>query len=213
MSVSGQQARHKTAPHKTKIRNIAWLAGLAALAACGFLLRERILWDLGQVLVTAEEPRKADIVVVVGGDWHGNRILRGAELVRQGFAPRVLVSGGAGFYGRFESDVAVDFAVKNGAPREIFVVSREVVSSTGEEAQSDAAILRRMGVHSYLLVTSEFHTARARREFRRAAPDLEVRAITASDPHWNKGYWWRTREGRKTWLLEAAKSFAGLLRI
>jgi uncharacterized SAM-binding protein YcdF (DUF218 family) len=70
-----------------------------------------------------------------------------------------------------------------------------------------------MGVHKYLLVTSDFHTARASRIFRREGPRLELHAISAADPDWQNGQWWKNREGRKIWFSEAVKTIAEHLRI
>lgn len=157
-------------------------------------------------MVRAEAPSKADMVVVIGGDYKGNRIMKGAELVRQGYAPKVLASGSGEMYGSFESDLEVGYAVRHGYPLSSFISLEVPVLSTVEEARVVTAKLRELGVHKYLLVTSDFHTARAGRVFRRAAPDLEEHTISAPDPYWNNGRWWTTREGRKLWLYEALKT-------
>jgi len=167
----------------------------------------------GRELVDSEAPQKADIVAVIGGDYKGNRITKAAELVRQGYAPRVLVSGAGSQYGHFESDLAIAYAVEKGYPREIFVALQYPSLSTADEARAVAARMRQMGVHKYLLVTSDFHTARATRVFRREAPDLEVHPVAAPDPDWNNGRWWVTREGRKTWFFETVKTVAERLGI
>ena len=184
------------------------LVALVAVLAGGWVLRESILRGLGQALVRSEAPQKADAMVVLGGDWRGSRILKAAELAREGYAPRVLVSGVRGMYGNSEADLAIEFAVRHGAPREIFTAARGDVVSTAGEAEEDVGILRRMGVHSYLLVTSDYHTRRAGRNFARLAPEMEMRTVASGDPVWNGGEWWRTREGRKTWLLEMSKTVA-----
>ena len=62
---------------------------------------------MGAWLVHSDEPFPADVVVVLAGDPYGNRILKGADLVKQGFAPKVLVSGPAGLYDLHECDLAI----------------------------------------------------------------------------------------------------------
>jgi uncharacterized SAM-binding protein YcdF (DUF218 family) len=198
---------------KFKRRRYLALLAFAVLLAGGFALREKILWGLGRILTSAEAPRKADIVVVLGGDVRGNRILQAAELVRHGYAPRILVSGMSDLYGRAESDIAIEFAVQHGAPAAVFTPMRDDAKSTVEEAAFDVAAMRRMGVHTILLVTSAYHTRRAGEIFHRAAPDLEVHTVAAPDPYWNDGYWWKSREGCKLWLYETMKSVADLFRI
>ena len=55
----------------------------------------------------------------------GRRLLRAiawcapAELVKQGYVPKVLVSGPDMLYGFYECDLAIPFAVKRGYPAEL----------------------------------------------------------------------------------------------
>jgi uncharacterized SAM-binding protein YcdF (DUF218 family) len=178
-----------------------------------FVFSGRILWSLGTMLDHGEAPQKADMIVVLGGDVRGNRILKAAELVRDGYAPKVLVSGVEGMYGRHESELEIDFAVANKAPRDEFIPFRYPALNTVGEAQADIAELRRLGVHQYLLVTSPYHTARAGRIFRREGPELEVHPISAAEPFWQNGEWWKNREGRKMWFYEFLKTIADYFRI
>jgi len=185
-------------------------SAIAILCVFGILLffSGRILWLLGAMLDSGESPQKADLIVVIGGDLRGNRILTAAKLVREGYAARVLVSGVAEMYGYHESDLAIDFAVHHGYPRDMFVAYYYPAVSTRTEAVADVQELRRRGVHKYLLVTSTWHTARAGRIFRREGRDLEVHSISAPDRYWKNGEWWKDREGRKIWFGEAMRTLA-----
>ena len=51
---------------------------------------------MGRYLVDADPPVPADAALVLAGDAAGFRIIRAAELVREGFTSTVLVSGPAG---------------------------------------------------------------------------------------------------------------------
>jgi uncharacterized SAM-binding protein YcdF (DUF218 family) len=186
---------------------------LVILCLAAFVFSHQILFALGTLLVNDQPPAKADMIVVIGGDWRGNRILKAAELVRQGYAPTVLVSGSGSMYGFFESDLAVNFAVAKGYPRETFVASQYPALNTLDEAQSDIRELRARGIRRYILVTSDYHTARAGRIFRREGRDLDVRVISAPDPYWANGEWWKDREGQKLWFNEFIKTIANFLGI
>jgi uncharacterized SAM-binding protein YcdF (DUF218 family) len=199
-------------------RRLAIFGAIAICAAALLLVfSNRVLWSLGAMLDNSEPPQKADMIVVIGGDPRGNRILKAAELVREGYAPKVLVSGGGAYYGRHESDLAIDFAVEHYCPRDEFIPLRYPALSTVDEAAADIRQLRHLGVHKYLLVTSEYHTARAgrifRREGRREGAGLEMHTVSAPDPYWQNGEWWKSREGRKLWFLEFAKTIADWFRI
>ena len=194
-----------------------WLVAGAAVISLLIILPaiyfSAILRELGSVLVRSGVPSNADMIVVIGGDYTGERILKGAELERDGYAPAVLISGGGSMYGFHESELAVQFVRDHGYTTQKFVPFRYPASSTVDEALHVVPELRAMGVHRYLLVTSPEHTARAGRVFRRVAPDLDVRVVASPNPVWNGGRWWTSREGRKVWLMETCKTVADWFRL
>jgi uncharacterized SAM-binding protein YcdF (DUF218 family) len=189
---------------KRKLRN--WLLALAAMLASVILLHAPILGALGGFLVKAEPPQKADIVLVLAGDSFGLRILKAAELVRDGYAPKVLVSGPAGLYGNYECDLAIPFAVNHGFPESYFLHFRHSARSTQQEAAESVPELRRLRAKTVLLVTSDFHTRRAGKIFRLAAPDLTWYVVAAPDHDFSASGWWRSREGRKVFMFEWMKT-------
>jgi uncharacterized SAM-binding protein YcdF (DUF218 family) len=156
---------------------------------------------------------KADAIIVLAGDGKGNRILKGAELGKEGYAPVVIASNGGEDYDRTESSLAIQFAVRKGYPAELFLETNWDVHSTAEEAEHAVPFLRARGAHKVLVVTSVWHTARSGRIFRRLAPDIEFHLVGAADPDWDHGDWWRSREGKKEFLLESTKTLADYLRL
>jgi len=164
---------------------------------------------MGGYLVRGEEPFRADMALVLAGDGFGQRILKSADLARQGFTSRVLVSGPDGMYGYNEAELAIPFAVRHGYPLSWFTPFPHESRSTRQEAEAIAPELRRLGVRRCLLVTSNYHTRRAGRIFRAAAPEVEFRVIAAADRAYNPAAWWHTREGWKCFVLEWLKTVAG----
>ena len=187
--------------------SVCIVIGLALVAATHSLW----LTALGRLLVRDEGPARAQIAVVLAGDYSGNRILRAAELVKQGYVPEVLVSGPHMLYGYYECDLEIPFAVKHGYPERWFIRSPNESRSTREEAAGILQDLRRRGVHRFLLVTSDYHTARAARIYRAAARDLEFRVVAAPGDYFRPGGWWRNREGQKVFFLEWCKTVANLI--
>jgi uncharacterized SAM-binding protein YcdF (DUF218 family) len=177
-----------------------------AVLAAGVLAYPVWLAALGDYLVKAGPPVKAEIVVVPAGDAFGNRILKAGELIRAGFAPYALVSGPSGEYGFYECDLAIPFAVRHGFPKEFFIRFPNQSRSTREEARDMVPELRRRGIHRFLLVTSDYHTRRAGRIYREIAPDLEMHVVAAPDRAFTAGGWWHTREGRKQFAFEWIKT-------
>jgi uncharacterized SAM-binding protein YcdF (DUF218 family) len=185
--------------------------GFLLLAAVVYLARDLWLAVLGNALVHDDGAAKAEIAVVLAGDPFGYRTIKGAELARQGYVPLVLVSGPAdGFYGINEADAAIRFALGKGYPAECFIPLYHTGLSTREEAVAVLDALKQRNIHSFLLVTSDYHTARARRIFlaaerqRGGGPDL--RMVASPDRYFSAADWWRNREGRKMAFLEWVKT-------
>src|SRR6202021_3515415 len=89
---------------------------------------------LGRLLVRDEGPARADIAVVLAGDYYGHRVVRAGELVKQGYVPSVLVSGPNMLYGFYECDLAIPFAVKRGYPESWFIRAPNEGRTTRAEA-------------------------------------------------------------------------------
>jgi uncharacterized SAM-binding protein YcdF (DUF218 family) len=194
-------------PIETRILRwaIPGVALVVILLAYPFWLRA-----LGSYLVNAQEPFKADIIVVLGGDDHGNRVLKAAELVKQGYAPRVLISGPYCCFGHNESELAVPFAVRHGYPADWFIPFPIPVKagSTVEEARVIVDELDRRHVGRFLIVTSNYHTRRAGRVYRKIVPPDRFRMVAAPDWAFHPENWWRSRDGRKQSFFEWSKTVA-----
>lgn len=163
---------------------------------------------LGSYLVRAEPPVPADIIVVLAGDFSGNRILLAGDLVRRGFAPKALVSGPAGAYGMYESELAIRFAVRHGYPESYFIPLPHDARSTREEAGDIFAALNQRHVHRVDVVTSNYHTHRAGDILRAQAHGIEIHMVSAPDLYFTPDGWWKNRDARKTFLLEWMKTVA-----
>ena len=166
---------------------------------------------MGELLVHTETPSHADVVVVLAGDPSGHRILRAAELVKQGYASKVLVSGPGGAYDLHECDLAIPFVVRRGYSASWFVPVPHSAHSTEEEGQALFPVLQNLRAHTVIVVTSDYHTRRALRTLRAEWRGIDVHMIAAGDEFFSAYGWWHTREGRKTFLLEWTKTFAAAL--
>ena len=193
------------------LRKLALSLAVAAIVL--YLARAPLLEAVGGYLVQADAPAKSDIALVLAGDGRGSRILTAAQLVRDGYAPTVLVSGPDGNYGLHECDMAIPFAVKAGYSESSFIHGENAARSTREEARAMVEVLRKMGSHHVLLVTSLYHTRRAARMFRQEAPDLEFTVVAAPDKYFSVDSWWQNREGQKTAFYEWVKTIGAWANI
>jgi uncharacterized SAM-binding protein YcdF (DUF218 family) len=171
-----------------------------------------ILQATGNYLVESQPPEKADVVVVLAGDYRGSRITRAAELVGAGYAPVALVSGPSEMFGVNEATLAIEYAVRRGAPASYFEPVFMDALSTLEEARAFAPYLRKRNIHTMLLVTSNYHTRRATSIFRKTlGGSVRIITVAAPDPYFRPGTWWHNREGQKMVFYEYSKTVAGWL--
>jgi uncharacterized SAM-binding protein YcdF (DUF218 family) len=196
---------------KSRLR-IALLV-FSGLVLTGAVFHARILGAMGGYLVQADPPQKADVAVVLAGDGWGYRILAGAQLARDGYVPKVMVSGPDGYYGNHECDVAIPFAVNKGYPEAYFIHMENSARSTRAEAQAIVPELRRRGYKRVVVVTSNYHTRRAGNIFRSLAPDLTILVAAAPDEYFTPDEWWHNREAQKIFVTEWEKIVANRLGI
>lgn len=188
-------------------RRAALVLAVFVIGCAIYYQRTALLTAAGDFLVQVDPLEPAQIIVVLAGDGSGNRMMTAVELVRRGLAPTILVDGPPGHYGHYESELAIEYAVRKGAPREIFEAFPMEVSSTTEEAEAVCAEMSRRGFRKVIIVTSNFHTGRAGRIFREAAAeDIDYIVASAPTPYFKPDSWWKTRPGKKIFLMESLKT-------
>ncbi|MCX6620412.1 MAG: YdcF family protein [Acidobacteria bacterium] len=120
---------------------------------------------------TRDESRPADVIVVLGAaEYRGRpspvlraRLDHGLYLFQQGFAPRILTTGGAGGDPEFtEGEVGRAYLVRRGVPSEAIIVEPEG-SSTAQSIAAVAEIMIRMNLHSCIVVSDGYHIFRVKR--------------------------------------------------
>lgn len=163
---------------------------------------------VAEFLVKTEPIQAADAIFVLGGDHFGDRITHAALLARQGFAPKVYVSGPSGVFDRFESELAIEFAQNHGFSDVSFVPLPNHCTSTRDEAERFMPEFRRLGFKKVLVVTSNFHTRRAGNILRAVASEPTVLMVAAPTREFRPVDWWYRRQDQKNLFLEWAKTFA-----
>ncbi|HLH09285.1 MAG TPA: YdcF family protein [Terriglobales bacterium] len=175
-----------------------WLAlGLVVIVFAAFA---------GRILVV-DSPSKADAIVVLDGGRNDNRYYQGLEMLRAGFAPRMYLDALSDNrrYGHPDADYAQKFIQESAGPEANRVnVCPIQGDSTVAETAYVAKCLQSSGARSVLVVTSNFHTRRARAIFRKMLPEYRVFVASAPDDQFGVN-WWRHREWAKTTLQEWQK--------
>jgi len=199
------------------LRKLFRFRTLAVLAVvCAVLFATSGLWlpISARYLTRVDGPPTppADVVVALAGDMTGGRVMRAAELVREGAAPLALANGAAGMFGEEECRLAARFAWERGAERAEVEPFCFEADSTLEESQIVDAELKRRGFRRAFVVTSEFHTRRARYIFNRhTSGDVEYHFLASQTRGFDPDAWWRSRGGQKLLFLEYVKFAHSLL--
>src|SRR5256884_9933044 len=93
-------------------------------------------------------------------------------------------------------------------PRDKIVRFAHDADSTVEEAQALARLAKERKWRSVIVVTSNFHTRRARYIFRRVfPPGVELHIASARDGDFDPQRWWEKRKSIK----ELTREFAGMV--
>lgn len=120
---------------------------------------------------TKDEARNADVILVLGAaEYRGrpSQVLRARldhalELYRRKLAPLILTTGGAGGDPVFtEGGVGRSYLIGQGVPPESIIVENEG-ESTVESTAMAGEIMRRMGLHSVIVVSDGYHIYRVKR--------------------------------------------------
>jgi uncharacterized SAM-binding protein YcdF (DUF218 family) len=135
------------------------------------------------------------------------------NILQQGIADRVLLSvPKESYWGESIPPVARAYLARTYgeslALRVDFCETSAQVTSTAEEAEAALGCVREHPWHSIAVVTSDYHTRRARILWRRAIkrhdPTIRLSIEGASDPEFQEP-WWRHRQSAKIWLGEFLK--------
>lgn len=166
-----------------RIRLFDWLWRLCVLV---------LLWLLGVAawiiwVGDRDQAAPADAIIVLGAAAYDakpspvfeERIRHGLDLYRQGYAPKLIFTGGFGGAGaRFsESQVARRYALKQEIPaRDILIENRS--RTTRQNLVEAKRLMDAHGMHRAILVSDPLHMARALR----LSEELGIDALASSTP-------------------------------
>ncbi len=166
----------------------------------------------GDWLSVADQPQKADAILVLGGGY--SRPFHAADLYRAGLARKIYVSAPArepqhvlldeaGIAFPREEEVMREVLLKKGVPASAIEYLGKDLISTAAEAQAGRALFAGRAPR-LLVITSPYHLRRARMIFTDALPSADIRMIATSyDPF--PQTWWKDQNAARNVLLELAK--------
>src|SRR5216684_126432 len=204
-----KQGKGKAAEGGGIVLNLIVLVSFVVLCAFLYLVRRPILRFMAESWIVEDADSKADALIVLSDDnFYADRATRAAELFREGKAPIVVASGRrlrpmAGIAELMEHDL-----VERGVPKDRIVRTAHDADNMREEAQALTKLAAQRKWHSVIVVTSNYHTRRARYIFHRVFPQgIEVYMASARDGDFDPQHWWEKRKSVK----ELTREFAGMV--
>jgi uncharacterized SAM-binding protein YcdF (DUF218 family) len=189
--------------------NLIVVVSFVIFCAVLYLVRRPILRFVAESWIVEDADSKADALIVLSDDnFYADRATRAAELFREEKAPIVVASGRrlrpmAGIAELMEHDL-----VERGVPKDRIVRFAHDADNTREEAEALTKLATQRKWHTVIVVTSNYHTRRARYIFRKVFPQsIEVRVARARDGDFDPQHWWEKRKSIKELTCE----FAGMM--
>ena len=151
---------------------------------------------------TSGNCRTADAIVVISGGDTSSRTAEAIQLYRDGWAPRIIVSGAAADKsGSSNAEAMRQQAIDSGVPNSAILVEGQS-ETTKQNALEVATIIEQNDIQDIILVTSGYHMRRASLEFSASVSGVTVRSHpVVSDKHWGK-MWWITPWG---WWISSSE--------
>jgi len=158
-----------------------------------------------------DHPAPSDALVLLLGD-HLRRTARVVELYKRGDAPLILMGRSAPNPrpGGLDENEATRRMLRRAGVSDaaIRILPGDVVWSTRDESLRVLAFTASHPLQRITLVTSPYHTARARWIFRRTlhGQGIAVHAAATRDPGTEAASWYRSPRGRRLYLMETIKT-------
>jgi uncharacterized SAM-binding protein YcdF (DUF218 family) len=204
------------------LRNVlAAGAVLAVLAILAFAFRSQILTSIADYLIVSDKLQPADVIVLLNSEVD-TRPFRASELYKQGLAPVIVIARSESTptvdLGLVPNDTDISVAVmeKQGVPADKIIVLPFPggVTSTFDEAAAIRQYVQAHQTRRIILVTSAFHTRRARWIFEKTLAGLPVALELVAVPYagFDQTNWWKNETGLITLNNEYIKLFYYLFK-
>ncbi len=201
-----------TSQHGGILTTLASLVFLIVFCAAIYAARRPLLRFAGESWVIEDPVEHADALLLLGDDnFFADRATRASELFRQKLAPVVVASGrrlrpSAGISELMEHDL-----IERGVPKEQIIRLPHDADNTREEAEVLARFVAAHQWRKVIVVTSNYHTRRARYIFLHVFPEsIDVRVASARDGDYDAQHWWENRKSLKQFTRELAGMFVAV---
>ncbi len=195
----------------------------AVLVVTVFILHKPILACFGSFLIVEDELDRADVIFIPLGGYPVREIAA-ADLYHEGYGKKILITKlkknkilkkftNKGIKIRTHEDNALEILSQLKVPDDkIEIIGKKAKESTYGEASGLKSYVEEHNIHTILVVTSKYHSWRARYAFSRLLGE-DIRIIVRGSPYDNfdPDSWWKTRRDIKRVAAEYQKILLYLL--
>ena len=183
-------------------KTLAFLCLCIMLIAIGVTFKTPILQSFSNFLMKQDNLEKVELIVALSGNAY-ERGNEAADLLKQGYAPRIVCPGGNLetiflVLGDtiYESDLCKKDIVRNGVSDSL-VAALHYGTSTREEADTILGYCKEHHIKKIIVVTTLFHTRRAGNVYKKrfAAEGITVLMRGAHAFDFDEDTWWQNEYG------------------
>jgi uncharacterized SAM-binding protein YcdF (DUF218 family) len=200
---------HRHDQHGGIISKLIALLFLAVLLGSLYLARHPALRFIGESLVVEDPLEKSDAIIVLSDDnFYADRATRAAELFRQNLATVVVASGVRLRPNAGVAELMTHDLIERGVPRENILPFPQDADNTREQAELLHKLAQSRNWKSVIVVTSNYHTRRARYIFGKIfANSAAVRIASAHDGDFDPAHWYQHRRSINRFTHEVGGYF------
>jgi len=194
------------------------MTGVVALLMATWLSAPWTLPAAARFLDCSDPPQHTEYILLLGGDV-SLRPFAAARLLQNGWAERILITQPVLTSERFngqpsEQGLTERILLHEGVALAQIVSLPHDVLTTADEAEALAEFLEAHPAATVTVLTSRYHTRRAKLIFGRAVGERASQLSFLGTPsdYFDESNWWRTEEGTRAYVLEYVKLAYNLVR-
>ncbi len=174
-----------------------------------YLFRGSWLPLFGTFLVVNDNLEKSDVIIVLGTDLEGVREAWAAEIYKRGLAKKIIMCGYKVGWRTSTAEIMKKHALSLGIPEDAIILDYGWNNDgTWDNAIDSLKIVKENDFRNAIIVTSNYHTRRAKLAFDKVFGrngDTKILISACPDGTFEPGEWWKSRRLTKNVFFEYTK--------
>ncbi|MBO8127754.1 MAG: YdcF family protein [Peptococcaceae bacterium] len=160
---------------------------------------------IGHFLVIDEQPKRADTIIVLGGE-RGERTAYAAGLYHQGYAPAIIFTGGPVYRDITQADLMAEHAMALNTPEPVIIKETKSLT-TYQNAVNSLQLMQEYNFSSAIVVSSPYHMRRVKLIFDKVfqGKNIDLTYCTVDNSWYQPGTWWQAKDSCQITFMEYLK--------